>query len=100
MFAALNTVESPIVELEAATLLENDKSWRAERLPVIEERIRRRLADLSATLGHSEWLGGAFIAAELLMVTVLRRLPRAHILKTIRASPLHRTPDVTHEKPG
>ncbi len=81
MFAALNTVEPPIAELEAATLMESDKSRHAERLPMLEERIRVRLDDLSAALGHSEWLGGAFSAADLLMVTVLRRLTGAHILE-------------------
>jgi glutathione S-transferase len=81
MFAALNTVEPPIVELEAASLLEKDKSWHRERLPMLEERIRVRLDDLSTRLGSAEWLDGAFSAADLLMVTVLRRLTGSRILE-------------------
>jgi glutathione S-transferase len=74
MFAALNTVEPPIVELEAFTLLERDRPWFAERLPILEDRIRARLDPLAARLGGSDWLDGGFSAADLLMVTVLRRL--------------------------
>lgn len=74
MFAALNTVEPPIVERQNAILAEGHESWTRERLPVLEERIRKRLAELSAYLGERDWLDGAFSAGDLLMVTVLRRL--------------------------
>jgi glutathione S-transferase len=74
MFAALNTVEPPIVERSMAFILERDKSWYAERMPMLEERVRVRLGELSNRLGNSEWLDGAFSAGDLLMVTVLRRL--------------------------
>jgi glutathione S-transferase len=74
MFAAVNTVEPPIVELEMAMILERKKSWYEERLPVLEERVRTRLGQLSRRLGRSEWLDGAFSAGDLLMVMVLRRL--------------------------
>ena len=43
MFAALNTVEPPILELGNARLLEGDKPWSEERLPLVEDRIRDRL---------------------------------------------------------
>ena len=33
MFAALNTVEPPIVERELAPYVERDKTWYEERLP-------------------------------------------------------------------
>lgn len=81
MFAALSTVEPPIVELEAATLLERDKPWYTDRLPMLDDRIRKRLDALSARLGDAEWLDGAFSAGDLLMVTVLRRLEGAGILE-------------------
>jgi glutathione S-transferase len=74
MFAALNTVEPPIVEWEAFLLLEKDKAWFHDRLPLLEDNIRNRLERLSSYLGESEWLDGRFSAADLLMVTVLRRL--------------------------
>jgi glutathione S-transferase len=81
MFAALSTVEPPIVELEAATLIERDKPWYADRLPMLDDRIRKRLDELSARLGGAEWLDGAFSAGDLLMVTVLRRLEGSGILE-------------------
>lgn len=74
MFAALNTIEPPIVELEMAMLLERDKSWHEARLPILQDRVRIRLGELSRRLGDAEWLDGAFSAGDLLMVTVLRRL--------------------------
>jgi glutathione S-transferase len=74
MFAALNTVEPPILELVTAKLIEGDKPWRAERLPLVEDRIRGRLNQLSARLGDAEWLDGAFSAGDLLMISVLLRL--------------------------
>ena len=80
MFAALNTMEPPIVELEASAILERDKPWYAQRLPILEARIRTRLDQLSARLGGSDWLDGDFSAGDLLMVTVLRRLDGSGIL--------------------
>src|SRR5687768_12338854 len=73
MFAALNTVEPPIIELEAFTLLEENRSWYEDRLPILEERILARLGALSRRLGAAEWLDGAFSAGDLMMVMVLRR---------------------------
>ena len=74
IFAALNSVEPPIVEHEMATYFERDKSWRDEHLAMITERVRSRLEDLSAKLADGDWLEGAFSAADLMMVLVLRRL--------------------------
>lgn len=73
MFAACDTVKAPIIEREAAMLTERDKPWHAERLPMLEERIRVRLADLSKRLADAEWLEGVFSAADIMMVGVLRR---------------------------
>jgi len=80
MFAALNTVEPPILELVNARLLEGDKPWRAERLPLVEDRVRNRLKQLSHRLGDADWLDGAFSAGDLLMVSVLLRLRSSGIL--------------------
>jgi glutathione S-transferase len=82
MFAALSTVEPPIVQLEAAMLLERDKTWYEERLPIVEDRIRSRLHELSDRLGDADWLDGAFSAGDLLMVQVLRRLNGSGILES------------------
>jgi glutathione S-transferase len=80
MFAALSTVEPPILDLGVAKFLEGDKSWSKERLPLIEDRIRNRLKRLSARLGDAEWLDGAFSAGDLMMVSVLRNLKASGIL--------------------
>ena len=80
MFAALNTVEPPILDLVTAKLIEGDKPWRAERLPLVEDRIRSRLNQLSARLGDADWLDGAFSAGDLLMVSVLLRLRASGLL--------------------
>jgi glutathione S-transferase len=80
MFSALNTVEPPILELVTAKILEGDKPWSKERLPLIGDRIRRRLEQLSARLGDAEWLDGEFSAGDLVMVSVLLRLRPSGIL--------------------
>jgi glutathione S-transferase len=80
MFAALNTVEPPIVDRSMAILTERDQSWYAERLPLLENRIRIRLKELSIHLADAEWLEGAFSAGDLLMVSVLMRLGGAGLL--------------------
>jgi glutathione S-transferase len=81
MFAALNTVEPPILERAMAVLLERDKPWHAERLPMLEERVSVRLGELSRRLGTADWLEPAFSAGDLLMVTVLRRLGGSDLLE-------------------
>ncbi|GAU86321.1 glutathione S-transferase family protein [Bosea sp. BIWAKO-01] len=81
MFAALATVEPPIVERSMAVLLERDKPWYEARLPVLEDRVRVRLGELSLQLGDADWLDHAFSAGDLMMVTVLRRLHGSGILE-------------------
>jgi glutathione S-transferase len=80
MFAAVNTVEPPILEFANAKLLEGDKPWHAERLPLVADRVRTRLNQLSARLGDADWLDGAFSAGDLMMVSVLLRLRSSGIL--------------------
>ncbi|CAN7472987.1 glutathione S-transferase family protein [Mesorhizobium amorphae] len=80
MFAAVSTLEPPIVDRETAILLERDEAWQEQRLPMVEDRIRGRLSELSDRLGDADWLDGAFSAGDLLMVMVLRRLNRSALL--------------------
>ena len=80
MFAALNTVEPPILELATATLMEGDSPWSAERRPLVENRVRDRLRQLSGRLGGAEWLDGDFSAGDLMMVSVLLRLRPSGLL--------------------
>jgi glutathione S-transferase len=81
MFAALNTVEPPIVERSMAVLFDHDKSWHEERLVILDDRVRVRLGELSSRLGDADWLDDAFSAGDLLMVTVLRRLGSSGLLE-------------------
>jgi glutathione S-transferase len=80
MFAALSTVEPPILEYANARLLERDKSWSAERLPLVADRVRQRLRELADHLGDADWLDGAFSAGDLIMVHVLLRMRPSGIL--------------------
>ncbi|MGE0004913.1 MAG: glutathione S-transferase family protein [Parvibaculaceae bacterium] len=81
MFAALSTVEPPILDREFATLMERDKTWHEARLPMLDDRVHVRLGQLSSRLGDAAWLDGAFSAGDLLMVTVLRRLGGSGLLE-------------------
>jgi glutathione S-transferase len=80
MFAAVNTVEPPILELVTARFAEGDKPWAEERLSLVKDRIRDRLVQLSARLGDADWLEGAFSAGDLMMVSVLLRLRASGLL--------------------
>jgi glutathione S-transferase len=80
MFAALNSMEPPISDRGMTMLLDHDKRWYEERLPILEERVRVRLGELSSRLGDADWLDATFSAGDLLMVTVLRRLNGSSLL--------------------
>ncbi|MFS8046387.1 glutathione S-transferase family protein [Rhizobium sp. BR 314] len=80
MFAAVSTMEPPIAERTVARLVERDESWCEQRLPIVDERIRQRLGELSKRLGEADWLDGQFSAGDLLMVSVLLRLKSAGLL--------------------
>ena len=80
MFAALSTIEPPILEFANAKLLEAEKPWGAQRLPLVGDRVRDRLKPLAARLGDAEWLDDAFSAGDLLVVSVLLRIRASGIL--------------------
>ncbi len=79
-FAALNTVEPPIMDYAIATLFEADKPWSKQRLPAVKARIDERIGELSERLGDHDWLEGDFTAGDLLMVAVLRILNGTDLL--------------------
>ena len=81
MFAAVNTVEPPIVDLTIAKILEANESWSEQRLPLVKQRIRKTLSELSVRLGTAEWLDGEFSAGDLMMVSVLLRLKASGLLE-------------------
>ncbi|PCE22407.1 glutathione S-transferase [Paraburkholderia acidicola] len=80
MFAALNTVEPPILDLQTVKFLERDKPWYEERLLMVVDRIRGRLGELSDRLGNADWLDGAFSVGDLMMIAVLLRLKPSGLL--------------------
>jgi glutathione S-transferase len=80
MFAAVNTVEPPILDLATARLFEAHRPWHADRLPLVENRVRERLKQLSARLGDADWLDGTFSAGDLMMASVLLRVRSSGIL--------------------
>lgn len=80
MFAAVSTVEPPIVDREAVGYLERNEDWYARRLALSDDRVRTRLGDLSRSLGDADWLDGGFSAGDLMMVDVLRRLGGSSLL--------------------
>lgn len=84
MFAAQTTVEPQILERETAGFLEHDRDWHSMRLPMVDERIEHRLRQLSDWLGDGDWLEGAFSAADLVMIGVLRRLIGTALLESVR----------------
>ncbi|QXQ07827.1 glutathione S-transferase family protein [Sphingosinicellaceae bacterium] len=81
MFAAKSTVEPAVVERSMALLFEADRPWHAERLRMLDERVRVRLGDLSRWLVGRDWLEEEFGAADVVMVTVLRRLGGSGLLE-------------------
>ena len=80
MFAALNTLEPPIFERQIFMLVERDKPWFEQRLPLLEDRVHARLRELSDRLGEAGWLDGGFSAGDLLTADVLRRLAGSGLL--------------------
>lgn len=80
IFAAIGTVEPPILELQTARFAEGQESWAEQRMPLVKDRIRVRLAELARRLGDSAWLDGAFSAADIMMVHVLLRVKPSGLL--------------------
>jgi glutathione S-transferase len=81
VFAALDTVEPPIWDWDLARMVERHQPWHAERLPMLEARIHKRLQELSEWLGTKDWLEGTFTLGDLMMVSVLRRLEGSGLLQ-------------------
>jgi len=85
MFAALTTVEPPVVERSFFVLFEAREPWFNQRLPILDQRVRQRLGELSNHLKDKEWLDGEFSAGDLLMITVLRRLGSSGLVEEFPA---------------
>ena len=81
MFAALSTVEPPIVDRDVVEYFEDGKTWQGERYAMVDARIRGRLDQLVAHMGDAEWIDGGFSAADIIMVHVLQRLEGSGLLE-------------------
>jgi glutathione S-transferase len=81
MFAALSTLEAPIVERSNAYRFEREESWYEARMPRLNERVRYRLRDFSAYLGEKEWLEGEFGAGDVMVIAILRWLKGSELLE-------------------
>jgi glutathione S-transferase len=60
--------------------MERDEAWYEQRLPLVEERVRKRLGELSARLGGADWLDGPFSAGDLMMASALLRVKASGLL--------------------
>lgn len=80
MFAAVSTIEPPIMAFAMALITERDTDWFAARQPMLIERVHDRLRQLAARLGDADWLDGDFSAGDLMMIAVLRRLKNSGLL--------------------
>ncbi|WP_431320292.1 glutathione S-transferase family protein [Rhizobium sp. YTU87027] len=80
VFAALTTMEQPMIDREIAKFMEGDQPWYEQRRSMIEERIRQRLKELAVRLGDADWLDGEFSVGDLEMVSVLLRVKGSGML--------------------
>lgn len=80
LFAALDTVEPPVVERSMCTLFEREQPWFEHRLAQLDGRVRQRLGELSDALGERDWLEGDFSCGDLMMASVLLRLASSGLI--------------------
>jgi glutathione S-transferase len=81
MFAALNSIEPYVANLNSIDLFASNEEWAKLRRPAAESMLRGRLESLSKWLGDRPYLEGeVFTAGDLLMITVLRFLRHTAIV--------------------
>ncbi|WNG61940.1 glutathione S-transferase family protein [Archangium gephyra] len=80
MFAALNTMETPIQNLAEVDLFHAGEEWVKQRRPQVVEEVRTRLGELGKCMAGREYLEERFTAGDLLMTTVLRILRHTELL--------------------
>jgi len=73
-FAALNSVEPPVQNLNELDLFHAGEEWAKARRPMVVTAVEKRLAALETWLGDRDHLEDRFTAGDLLMTTVLRTL--------------------------
>lgn len=85
MFAALNTVEPPIMFLNALDMLQDGGESAKLLRPAVVGEVKKRLVSLCCLLDERDYLQDRFTAADLLMVTVLRILQRTGLVEEMPA---------------
>lgn len=81
VIAALNTVEPTVMEFAINEVFEANRSWSADRRPVVLGYLDTRLRDLHAHLGDRTWLeGDVFTVGDLMMASVLGGLRGTGVL--------------------
>jgi glutathione S-transferase len=81
MFAALNSVEPPIMKLAEIDLFNAGEAWAEARRPAVVEAVQKRLGALEDWLAGRDYLEDRFSAGDLLMTTVLRILRHTDIVE-------------------
>lgn len=72
LFAALNSMDIPVMGTLVACIFGEGKDWSAGAGEAFGGFLDQRLARLSAWLGDKEWLEGRFTVGDLMMVATLR----------------------------
>lgn len=81
VFAAINSVEQHVQNLQTIDLFNPDKAWAIERRPEAVEILKDRLQKLNTWLNGREYLeDNRFTVGDLMMVSVLRNLRQTDIL--------------------
>lgn len=80
LFAALNSVEPPIMMLAQLDFFEVDDAAADRIRPSVLTEVRHRLAAVDAALGDKDHLTGGFTVADLVMATVLNILRHTSLL--------------------
>lgn len=69
LFAALNSVEPPLMMLMVLALFHGGEPWSPQAQERVKPFARQRLKRLADALGDSDWLAGEFSIADIAMAT-------------------------------
>jgi glutathione S-transferase len=90
LFAAINSVETPLQELALLDFMHSDKDWAKARRPMVVEFAQRRLKGVADALAGRDYLEGDFTAADLLMSTVFRMARMTNLVEEAGLGDYHR----------
>ena len=72
LFAALNSIDGPVMAYVSASFFHADKPWSAGASTAFGEHLSQRLARLGDWLGDKDWLEDRFTVGDLMMVATIR----------------------------